>query len=160
MLDGKTLPLSPDIPAATIGIMIIGPKNLSEKTLPGFLHVQREQVQRALLWLKNNNLLYQDITICDDHLQQLPINAVLCQLIESARYSSDTSALEQERSGYVIANDEDHTEYDDQQYEIGIPVNCKGEFRQLFSTKPLNKRDRWTRGISTRYLPSCQYNQV
>lgn len=104
--------------------------------------------------VKKNNLLYQDITICDDHLQQLPIDAVLHQLIESAQYSSDTSALEQERSGYVIANDEDHTEYDDQQYEIGIPINHKGEFRQLFSTKLLNKRDRWTRGISTRYLPS------
>lgn len=39
MLDGKTLPLSPDILAATIGVTIIGPKNLSEKTLPGFLHM-------------------------------------------------------------------------------------------------------------------------
>lgn len=37
--------------------------------------VRRYTVQNALLWLKNNNPAYSDITISNDRLNQLPIDS-------------------------------------------------------------------------------------
>lgn len=127
MLDGRTFPPSADILAATIGVTIIGPQNLPEKTLPGFLRVRRERVRRALLWLKANNPLYRDIIISDENLDLLPEDGVPRQIIETTRYSSDTSALDQERSGYVVSDEDDTNGHDDREFVRGVPMDRGGE---------------------------------
>ena len=124
MLDGQTLPPSLDILVATIGITIVGPQNLPEKTLPGFLWVQRDRVRKALQWLKKNNCLYHDIIISKENLDLLLENDVPCQLLEVARYLSDTAALEQECSGYVVSDDDDNG---DMVYVPGIPIQQSGK---------------------------------
>lgn len=126
MLDGQTLPPSSNILAATIGVTIIGPQNLPEKTLPGFLRVRRENVRRALLWLKAHNPIYHDIIISDANLDSLPEDAVPQQLLETTRYSSDTAALEHERSGYVVADDDDMNGHDDREFVKGVPMEQEG----------------------------------
>ena len=60
------MPPSPTILAATIGVTFVGPKNVPEKTMPGFLWVNRMRVRMALEWLKENNPLYANVTISED----------------------------------------------------------------------------------------------
>jgi hypothetical protein len=63
MTDTQVMPPSCDILAATIGVTFVGPHNLPQKTMPGFLRVNRRQVHNALLWLKNNNPIYSNVVI-------------------------------------------------------------------------------------------------
>ena len=128
MLDGKTFPHSPDILAATIGVTIIGPQNFPERTLPGFLRVRRVRVKEALIWLKANNPIYADIKISEDTLAQLPEDGISQQILETTRFSSDTSALERERSGYVVDDDEGLNGHDDREFCSGVPIELEGEF--------------------------------
>lgn len=107
MIQGNIMPPSAKILAATIGLTIVGPQNLPQRTLPGFLRVQRARVAAALLWLKKNNPLYNNISINEDRLNELPENDVPAQILATARYSSDTVAMEKERSGYVATEDDD-----------------------------------------------------
>jgi hypothetical protein len=48
---------------ATVGVTFVGPKNVPEKTMPGFLRVNCMHVCIALEWLKEHNPLYADISI-------------------------------------------------------------------------------------------------
>ena len=128
MLDGKMFPHSLDILAATIRVTIIGPQNFPERTLPGFLHVQRVRVKEALIWLKANNPIYADIKISEDTLAQLPEDGIPQQILETTRFSSDTSALEREQSGYVVADDEGLNGHDDRESCSGVPIKLEGEF--------------------------------
>ncbi|KAH9033534.1 hypothetical protein EDB85DRAFT_1851513, partial [Lactarius pseudohatsudake] len=76
MTDTQIMPPSSVILAATIGVTFVGPKNLPEKTMPGFLRVNCERVHTALLWLKENNPLYRNIVISSDRLHSLPANGI------------------------------------------------------------------------------------
>lgn len=114
MLQGDIMPPSASILAATIGVTIIGPKNLPESTLPGFLRVRRGRVASALSWLKKNNPLYADITINQDRLSELPVDDIPPQILATTRFSSDTVSLERERSGYVASRDDDDFESEDE----------------------------------------------
>ncbi|KAJ7019051.1 hypothetical protein C8F04DRAFT_1198140 [Mycena alexandri] len=66
---------SPDRPLlsgdpATIGVTFVGAGNAPLKVFPYFLHIRRERVFEALVWLKENNALYADI----EHLTR-PVEA-------------------------------------------------------------------------------------
>ena len=74
MTDTQTMPPSSSILAATIGVTFVGPCNLPQKTMLGFLHINRNWVHDALLWLKLNNPIYRDIVISTDRLSQLPVS--------------------------------------------------------------------------------------
>ncbi|KAH9171029.1 hypothetical protein EDB89DRAFT_1852747, partial [Lactarius sanguifluus] len=60
------MPLKSSILAATIGITFVGPKNIPKKMMPGFLHVNQNHVRMVLQWLKQNNPLYEHITISSE----------------------------------------------------------------------------------------------
>ncbi|KAF8263824.1 hypothetical protein EI94DRAFT_1703716 [Lactarius quietus] len=87
---------------ATIGITFVGPKILPQKTMPGFLHVNRTRVLTALHWLKHNNPLYEHIVISDSRLNDLPTNAVPEELIAVAKHSIDENLLSSETDNYVL----------------------------------------------------------
>jgi hypothetical protein len=106
MIEGQLLPHPPALLAATIGITIIGPTKLPPKSLPPFLSVNRKRVKDALLFLKNENHLYRDITISEDNLKLLPEDGLPWELMCIVKYSNEQHLLEQEREGYVI-NDKD-----------------------------------------------------
>ncbi|KAH9003221.1 hypothetical protein EDB86DRAFT_2765723, partial [Lactarius hatsudake] len=76
LTDTQIMPPSSTILAATIGITFVGPKNLPEKTMPGFLRVNRTRVRLALEWLKSNNPIYRDIIISSERLCELPVDSV------------------------------------------------------------------------------------
>lgn len=53
-------------------------------------------------------------------------------MLETVQCPSNMSVLEQERSGYVRANENVVIDDIDQEYEIGIHINSEGEFIKLF----------------------------
>ncbi|KIK84219.1 hypothetical protein PAXRUDRAFT_152932 [Paxillus rubicundulus Ve08.2h10] len=63
MVDGQLLPPTPRILTATIGVTIIGPKNLPERCMPSMLIVSQHRVRCALQFLKHENPLYHNTTI-------------------------------------------------------------------------------------------------
>jgi hypothetical protein len=107
MTEGQLLPHQPTLLAATIGITIIGPKNLPAKSLPSFLSVNRQRVKNALLFLKRENQLYRNIIISEEKLHLLPENGLPQELLQIIKYSDQQHLMEQEREGYVV-DDEDN----------------------------------------------------
>ncbi|KAJ7042215.1 hypothetical protein C8F04DRAFT_902364, partial [Mycena alexandri] len=76
----RTLPPSLSDVTTPICVVFIGSHPptaewLKEKATP--LIVRKERVMEALAWLKKNNHLYQDITIDNSELEQLPDEAIL-----------------------------------------------------------------------------------
>lgn len=102
------MPPSPKILAATIGVTFVGPKNVPEKTMPGFLRVNRTRVRTALEWLKENNPLYANISISRDNLNALPVNGVPEEILSLVKYSDDTRLLAEESDGYVPCDYPEH----------------------------------------------------
>lgn len=108
MIEGHLLPRTPNILPATIGITIIGPKNLPARNLPQFLTVNRERVRQALVFLKRENSLYHNISISDAALNLLPLDSTVpSELLSVVKHSSDTHSLDQEREGYVVEDDDE-----------------------------------------------------
>jgi hypothetical protein len=106
MVDGHMLPNPSEILASTIGITLIGPNNLKEKMMPGFLWVRRQRVREALIWLKANNPVYADITISDEQLEQLTENGVPNEILATMKHSDDVHELEQEQASYIPDDDD------------------------------------------------------
>ena len=106
MTDTQIMPPSSAILAATIGVTFVGPRNLPQKTMPGFLHVNRHRVHDALLWLKQNNPIYRDIVISSSRLEQLPLHGVPLEISLTAKHCDDTARLAEEMDGYVPEDDE------------------------------------------------------
>ncbi|KAH9175176.1 hypothetical protein EDB89DRAFT_1848028 [Lactarius sanguifluus] len=106
LTDTQTMPPSSAILAATIGITFVGPNNLPEKTMPGFLRVNRTRVRLALEWLKSNNPIYRDIIISSKRLCELPVDGVPIEIMSLARHSDDTVLLAEETDGYVPDDDD------------------------------------------------------
>ncbi|KAF8441077.1 hypothetical protein L210DRAFT_3369423, partial [Boletus edulis BED1] len=80
MIEGDLLPHHPNILAATIGITLVGAKNVPDRCLPGFLRVSCQCVRDALVFLKNNNPFYQHVQISEENLLLLPDDNVPRQL--------------------------------------------------------------------------------
>ena len=107
MVGDNCMPPPVSILAATIGVTFVGPKNLPQKTLPGFLRVSRERVRMALEWLKENNPIYSDIYISNARLKELPVDGVPEEISSVTKYSNNTSLLARESTGYVPEEPDD-----------------------------------------------------
>ncbi len=75
------------------------------RELPGIFHVRREHVRKALLWLKENNLLYHDIIISDNNLSNLPSDGVPNEILSTVRTSHDIIGLAMEQDTYIPDQD-------------------------------------------------------
>lgn len=101
MVGDNILPASSSILAATIGVTFVGPRNIPQKTMPGFLHVNRNRVRHTLQWLKQNNPVYEDIHICPDRLNDLPCDDVPPEIMSLVRCSDNAELLAAEHDDYV-----------------------------------------------------------
>lgn len=106
MTEGNLLPHRPALLAVTIGITIVGPKDLPVKSLPSLLSVNRNRVKNALTFLKHQNHLYRDIIISEENLRLLPEDGLPAELLTIIKHSDQQHLLEQEREGYVIGDDD------------------------------------------------------
>lgn len=60
-----------------------------------------------MLWLKDHNPLYTDITISEERLSALPTDGIPEELSLVAKYSPDVTTLAKEHEGYVPEQSED-----------------------------------------------------
>lgn len=109
MTQSQVMPPSPEILAATIGIMFVGPKNLPEKSMPSLLHVNRAHVHNALHWLKQNNPIYENIEISSKWLNTLPVDGVPVEIWLLMKHSNDTTMLAEEHDNYVPEDSVDNS---------------------------------------------------
>ena len=107
MVGDLCMPPSASILAATIGVTFVGPKTLPQKTLPGFLRVNRARVRIALKWLKANNPIYSNIYVSSERLNELPLDGIPDEILSVTKYSSNTSLLAEESAGYVPEEPDD-----------------------------------------------------
>jgi hypothetical protein len=109
MVGDNVLPPPASILAATIGVTFVGPKNVPQKTMPGFLRVNRNRVRQALRWLKRYNPVYREIRISESRLEELPADDIPHQILSLVKHSENTDQLAAEHDGYVPENDADDT---------------------------------------------------
>jgi hypothetical protein len=101
MVDPKIMPPPAKILASVIGVTIIGPRNIPERTMLGYFRVRRNCIRDALKWLQTHNPLYADIQISEPRLEELPDNGVPNEIMESAQHSDEVEHLWRSMAGYV-----------------------------------------------------------
>src|ERR1700720_1134922 len=106
VIDPKVMPPPPEILASVIGVIIVGPKNMPERTMHGYFRVRRDCVRDGLKWLSEHNLVYADIEISEARLKDLPLDGVPREILECAHYSDDIEQLRKSTAGYVDDDDE------------------------------------------------------
>ena len=92
--------------ASVIGVVIVGPKNMPERTMLGYFRVRCDCVRKALKWLSEHNPLYADSHISETRLAELPENDVPREIIESTCYSDNINNFERSKVGYVDKDDD------------------------------------------------------
>ncbi|KAG2147784.1 uncharacterized protein EDB93DRAFT_1250505 [Suillus bovinus] len=105
MVEGKLLPPKPAILEAIIGVSIVGPNNFPEHCLPAFLTVSCRHLRNALLFLKRENPLYNNIAISEDNIALFPEHGIPDVITASVRHLNDVRAADSEREDYVPEDD-------------------------------------------------------
>lgn len=101
MLEGQLL-LQPAMQLASVlAITHIGSKKLLKSWLKSTFWVHCQIVYKALVWLKENNAIYEDIVISQDHLELLPEDDVLMEVLGVIQHEEDEDVEIREWSGYV-----------------------------------------------------------
>jgi hypothetical protein len=101
LVDPKIMPPPTKILASVIGVIIVGPRNMPERTMHGYFRVRRDCVREGLKWLSAHNPLYMGTEISEARLEELPMDGVPGQILQSARYSDDIEQLKRSTAGYV-----------------------------------------------------------
>jgi hypothetical protein len=133
MIDGRTYPAPAKVLSATIGVTFVGPKGITGATMPVMFRVRRWRVREALIWLKANNPLYEDIEISEERLQELPENGIPEEITLTAKYSADTYTLIQEHAGYVP----DEVEENERMAAAGLVNADKSDFGKTLTCSKL-----------------------
>ncbi|GLB41134.1 putative helicase family protein [Lyophyllum shimeji] len=105
MLEDRRMPPPARLLSSVLSVTFVGPRNIPESCLPHALRVRRRHVHDALRWMKNHNMIYRDIEISEERLQELPANAVPIEILAGLRYSDDIGSLAREHASYVPEDD-------------------------------------------------------
>ena len=101
MLEGALLPQGIGMLSSILAITFIGTRKLPSDWLTRTFKVRRQAVYKALQWLQEHNILYQDIDISHEQLALLPEDRVPEEVKAIIRYEEDEMAAMKEREGYV-----------------------------------------------------------
>ena len=96
-----SLPLSPNELSESIKIIFIGSSMPSRHHLRKILSVRRQRVFDALVWLKENNVLYSHVSLDKHIIAALPDDDVPDSIWETLDYVSDDGNARAEREGYT-----------------------------------------------------------
>ena len=121
MVNSDVMPPPARILASTIGMTIVGPKNMPERTMPGFLKVRRDYIRDALVWLHMHNPLYANIVISEPRLSEFPEEGIPPEVLCGVRHLEDMREFDVQRSGYVEDDD-------DIRHDGGSNVVASGKF--------------------------------
>jgi hypothetical protein len=98
------MPSSVQTLASIIAIIFVGSKKLPMDWLKKMFRVRRDVVYDALLWLKNHNLIYGDIRIDKNWLDELPEDDVPEELLTVIRQGEDDELAEKEWELYLLVD--------------------------------------------------------
>ena len=96
-----SLPLSPNELSASIKIIFIGASLPSRHHLRKILSVRRRRIFDALVWLKENNVLYSHISLDNHIIAALPDDDVPESIWETLDYILEDRSVHVEREGYT-----------------------------------------------------------
>ena len=102
MLEGALLPQSVNVLSSIVAITFIGTRKLPTDLPSRTFRVRRDVVHEALQWLREHNVLYQDIVISSERLLLLPENEIPLEIEAAIRYEEDGSMVMKEMDGYVM----------------------------------------------------------
>ena len=115
------MPLPMKILASVVGVIIVDPRNMPEQTMHGYFRVRRDYVCEALKWLSAHNPLYVDIDISEARLDELPMDGVPGEILQSTCYSDNIEQLRRSTAGYTD-NDADFVKYTAVQHDAAATV--------------------------------------
>lgn len=121
MVSDKNIPHPTKLLTSIIAVTLVNPRNITERSPPGFLCIWRTQIWAALVWLKANNPFYAHIIISDEHLDQILDDGIPDEILNLMRYPDKTENVDCEPAGYV-PDDEDFEEETD----IDLESTLKG----------------------------------
>jgi hypothetical protein len=93
--------------ASVIAITFVGTRKLPTDWLTKTFRVRRAVIRRALIWLKMNNPIYEDIQIDAHQLTELPEDDVPEELLTIIRWEEDDKIVEEERESYLVVETDD-----------------------------------------------------
>ena len=108
MLKGQRLPSPVTTLASIIAITFVGSRKLPVDWLKKTFRVRRYVVLEALVWLKKNNPIYEDIVIDDTRLDELPVDDIPEALLAIVRQEEDDEIVDKERETYVESDMDTH----------------------------------------------------
>jgi hypothetical protein len=129
MVDSDIMPPPARILASTIGVTIVGPKNIPDRTMPGFLKVRRDYIRDALIWLHTYNPLYANIIVSEPRLGELPEEGIPNEILCGIRHLEDTREFDAQRSGYV--EDDDNIRYEEGPDVVAAGGSIRNSYRIL-----------------------------
>ncbi len=97
----SSLPLAMSTLCDTIKVIFIGSRMPTRDQARKILTVRRQKVFNALQWLRQNNILYKNISINVENLNDLPNNDIPEPLWATREEHSNINELVDEREGYV-----------------------------------------------------------
>lgn len=106
-----SLPLALDDLCDTIKVIFVGARPPERLHLKKILTVRKKKVVHALNWLKDHNILYQNVEINLKNIAQLPEDDVPESIISTMEQKIDDEEIQTERVGYVPDPLSNPTEY-------------------------------------------------
>jgi hypothetical protein len=121
-----SLPLSPNDLSASIKIIFIGSSMPSRQHLRKILSVRRQRILDALVWLKENNVLYTHISLDKHIIAALPDDDVPESIWETLDYILDDKNAHVEREGYIEDPLTSNQAMSEQATSVFTPINPSG----------------------------------
>jgi hypothetical protein len=121
-----SLPLSANELSASIKIIFIGSSMPSRHHLRKVLSVRRQRVLDALVWLKENNVLYSHISLDKHLIAALPVDDVPESIWETLDHILDDKNANAEREGYTEDPLTSTQAISEQATSNFIPINPSG----------------------------------
>ena len=101
MLEGNLLPQFPCVLAAVLAITFVGTAKLPLDWLRSTFRVRRKRVGEALLWLKSNNPIYQDVEVSRQRLDLLPADDIPQEIQAVIQDLANDDLPLRESEGYI-----------------------------------------------------------
>ncbi|KAF8132270.1 hypothetical protein EV363DRAFT_1397930 [Boletus edulis] len=141
MLEGQLMPQPTVELASILAITYIRKKKLPSSWLKSTFRVRRRVVYGALVWLKANNEIYQDIQISQERLETLPEDDIPVEILAAVRHSEDFEVVEKEREGYVPVEEVDEALLNMEGKESGYIVRHGSKPISEFGKGRVNEAD-------------------
>lgn len=119
-LSGSMLPQKPEVLASLISVTMVGKKRCEESTLRGLLQVRRWRMLDAVVWLKQNNPFYYNISIDEDALNQFPEEGIPQSILANIKFIDEESSVNNINEEFIQDDDDTLPNLNNSDFEAEI----------------------------------------